>query len=79
MRVGQAQDERVFGCIIWLEGFPKAAEDCFVLVLVFLAQDYKSRGGETVLQTVLTALLFAGFGPGSALLPVAKIGLALSF
>ena len=79
MRLGQAQDERVFGRIVRLEGLAKAAEDRFVFVLVFLGQDDESGGSESVLEAVQAAALFAGFGPGSAFAAVATIGLALSF
>ena len=40
MRLGQAEYERFFGRIMRLEGFAKAAEDLFVLVLVLLGEDY---------------------------------------
>ena len=79
MRLGQAQDERVFGGIVRLEGLAKAAEDFFVFVLVFLGKDDESGGGEAVLETVQAAALFAGFGFGSAFAAVAAIGFALSF
>ena len=77
--LGQAQDERVFGGVVRLEGVAKAAEDFFVFMLVFLGEDYERCGGEAVLQGVQAAALFAGFGLGSAFLAVAAIGLALSF
>ena len=54
-------------------------EDCFVLVLVFLWEDYESGGSKSMLEAVLAAALLAGFGPGSAFAAVATIGLALSF
>ena len=40
VRLGQAEYERVFGRVVGLEGFAKAAEDFVVLVLVFLGEDY---------------------------------------
>ena len=49
VRLGKAQDERVFGGIVRLEGLAKAAEDFFVFVLVFLGEDDESGGGESVL------------------------------
>ena len=79
VRLSQAQDERVFGGIVRLEGLAKAAEDFFVLVLVFLGEDDESGGSEAVLETVQAAALFAGFGLGSTFAAVATIGLALSF
>jgi len=77
--VGQAQDERVFGRVVRLEGLAKTAEDFFVFMFVFLGEDYERCRSEAVLQGVQAAALFAGFGLGSALLAVTAIGLALSF
>ena len=79
VRMGQAQDERVFGGIVRLEGLAKAVEDCFIFMLVFLGKDYERGGSEAVLQTVEAAVLFAGFGLGSTFAAIATIGLALSF
>jgi hypothetical protein len=62
-----------------LEGLVKAAEDRFVLVLVFLGEDYESGGSESMLEAVRAAALLAGFGLRSAFAAVAAIGLALSF
>ena len=78
MRLGEAQDERVFGRVVRLEGLAEAAEDFFVFMLVFLGEDYERGRGEAVLQGVQAAALFAGFGLGSAFLAVAAIGLELS-
>ncbi len=77
--LGEAQDERVFGRVVRLEGLAEAAEDFLVFMLVFLGEDYERCRGEAVLQGVQAAALFAGFGLGSAFLAVAAIGLALSF
>ena len=79
MRLGQAQDERVFGCIVRLEGLAKTAEDVFVLVLVFLGQDDECGGGEAMLEGIQAAALFARFGAGSTFAAIATIRLALSF
>ena len=48
-------------------------------MLVFLGQDYESRGTETMFQTVRAAALFASFGLGSTFAAIMTIGLALSF
>ncbi|HYI96111.1 MAG TPA: hypothetical protein VEX68_21385 [Bryobacteraceae bacterium] len=79
VRVGQAQDERVFGRIVRMEGLAKAAEDCFVFVLGFLGKDYERGRSEAVPQAVAAAVLFAGFRPGSIVAAIATIGFALSF
>jgi hypothetical protein len=73
MRLSQAQDERVLGHIMRLEGLAKAAEDFFVLVLMLLGKDYERGGGEAVLESVQAAALFAGFGVGSTFAAVAAI------
>ena len=39
--LGQAQDERLFGRIVRLEGFAEAAEDLIVLMLEFVREDYQ--------------------------------------
>ena len=46
--LGQAQDERFFGCIVRLKGFAKAAQDLFVFMLVFLGQDHECCGGQAM-------------------------------
>ena len=51
----------------------------FVLVLMFLREDYESGGSESMPEAVRAAALLAGFGLGSAFAAVATIGLALSF
>ena len=79
MRVRQAQDERVFGRIMRLEGLAKAAEDLFVFMLALLGEDYERCGRQAVLDGVQAAALFAGFGVGSTFAAIATIGLALSF
>jgi hypothetical protein len=79
VRLSQAQYQCIFGHIVRLEGLAKAAEDLFVLLRVFLGQDYESRGAETMPQTVQAAALFAFIGFGSALETVAPVGFALSF
>ena len=77
--LGQAQDERVFGCAVRLKGFAKAAQDLFVFMLVFLGQDHECCGGQAMLEGVEAAALFAGFRAGSTFASVATIGRALSF
>ncbi len=77
--LGQAQDERFFGCAVRLEGFAKAAQDLFVFMLVFLGQDHERCGGQAMLEGVEAAALFAGFRAGSTFAAVAPIGRALSF
>ncbi len=77
--LGQAQDERVFGCVVRLEGFAKAAQDLFVFMLVFLGQDHECCGGQAMLDGVEAAALFAGFRAGSTFAAVAMVGRALSF
>jgi hypothetical protein len=77
--VRQTQDERFFGGVLRLEGLGEAAENCFVLVLVFLREDYESGGTETVLDAVGAAAVLAGFCLGPAFAAIATIGLALSF
>ena len=79
VRLCKAQDERVFRCVVRLEGVAKAAENLFVFMLMFFGQDYERGGGQTVLKSVQTAALFAGFGLGSAFAAVAAVCLPLSF
>jgi hypothetical protein len=76
--VRQTQDERFFGGVLRLERVGKAAENCFILVLLFLGEDDESGGTETVLDAVGAATVLAGFGLGSALAAILTIGLALS-
>jgi hypothetical protein len=78
MGVSQAQDERVLGRIVRLEGLAEAAKDFLVLMLVLAGKDYERGGGKTVLQGIRAAALFAGFGLGSTFAAIAAIGLALS-
>jgi hypothetical protein len=77
--LGQAQDERVFGCAVRLKGFAKSEQDLFVFMLVFLGQDHECCGSQAMLEGVEAAALFAGFGAGSTFAAVAPIGQALSF
>ena len=77
--LGQAQDERVFGCAVRLKGFAKAAQDLFVFMLVFLGQDHECCGRQAMFDGVEAAALFAGFRAGSTFAAVATIGQALSF
>ncbi len=46
--LGQAQDERVFGCSVRLKGFAKAAQNLVVFMLVFLGQDHECCGGKAM-------------------------------
>ncbi len=73
MGLGEAQDERVFGRVVRLEGLAEAAEDFLVFMLVFLGEDYERCRGEAVLQGVQAAALFAGFGLGSAFWPLRRL------
>ena len=77
--LGQAQDERVFGCVLRLKGFAKATQDLIVFVLVFFGKDHERGGGQAVFEGVQAAALFAGFRAGSTFAAVATIGRALSF
>jgi hypothetical protein len=79
MGLGQAQDERVFGCTVRLKGFAKAAQDLFEFMLVFLGQDHECCGGQALLEGVEAAALFTGFRAGSTFAAVAPMGQALSF
>jgi hypothetical protein len=46
VRVREAQDERVLGGILRVEGVAKTAKAFFVFVVVFLGQDHDGRGAQ---------------------------------
>ena len=76
--LSQAQNERFFAGVMRLEGLAEAAEDFFVLVLVFLGEDDECGRSEAVLQTREAAALLPFFCFRSAFCAVAAIGFDLS-
>jgi len=79
VRLGQAEDERVFDRALRLEGVAEASEDFLVLVRILLGEDDESGRREAVLEAVQSAAFFAGFGFWAALAAVAPVGFALAF
>ena len=79
MGLSETEYERFFGGVGRVEGLLETAEDFLVFVLVFFGKDDEGGGSEAVLQRSEAALLFAGFGFGSAFGAVAAVGGELSW